>query len=155
MKYMIMILIALIVSSCGTSITTSEDLALININLTLDNAKEIYSGLYNKKEGLLTKKVNGNVYTILILKRITSTEKKTVQTNSVRQNIKGPDGRITDVNSGPEYRTEYDNNITNFYLIFENQNYLFAGYGYEAKISTNKELYNQLIDFAQLEENKQ
>lgn len=155
MKYMIMILIALIVSSCGSSITTSEDLALININLTLDNAKEIYSGLYNKKEGLLTKKVNGNVYTILILKRITSTEKKTVQTNSVRQNIKGPDGRITDVNSGPEYRTEYDNNITNFYLIFENQNYLFAGYGYEAKISTNKELYNQLIDFAQLEENKQ
>lgn len=149
MRYLIILLAAITISSCGSSIVTSDELALLNTGLTLEKAEEIYEGLYDDEEGVVKKEVGGKKYTIITLMRITSVEKETYQASTFGQTMgydnKGNPTMKTEVVE--ETRTRRNNKYTNFYLIFEGQNYLFSGYGYEAKISHRSPILTKLMDF--------
>jgi hypothetical protein len=141
-------LAAMIITSCGSSIVTSDELVMINKGMTLEKANELYEPYFDE-ENVIKTKVNGKNYTIITLLRITSTEKKTYQATTTGQTM-GYDSRGNPtMQSGlvTETRTRRDDKYTSFYLIFQEQNYLFSGYAYEAKISHISPLLNQLIDF--------
>lgn len=143
------------VASCGSSIVTSDELALINTRLTLDKAKVLYELYFDDEEDIVKTNINGKDYTIIILKRITSTEKESYQINNGSTYDTYYDGTRSYSGSRTETRTRDNYKYTNFYLIFEEQNYLFSGYGYEAKISHNSPTLLKLIDFTLNEEEEE
>lgn len=132
MKYIIIIIGCLLFVSCSSNIATSEDLLHINSKLNLSEAKEVFEGQY-EHNSIIKKNVGNDDYTVLIIKRITSVEKKSYSTYDSYQ------GRQVS-------RSRDVSNFTNFYLVFKNDEHFFAGYGYETEISTKRELLNSIIN---------
>ncbi len=152
MKYIIIIIAALFLSSCGSSVVTSDELSMISTKLTLDKAKELFSDLFDSDEDVVKTKVKNKDYTIIILKRVTSAKKETYQVNSGSRYSTDYNGRSVYQGTSTDTKTNKFETKTNFYLIFDGQNYVFSGYGYEAKINHNRKLLTELIDFTQAEE---
>lgn len=146
MRYILIIITAMTIASCGSSLVTSDELVLINTGLTLDKAKELYEPYFDD-ENVIKTEVNGKNYTIITFLRITSVEKESYQVNTGPKYNSNYDGTRSYAGEGTETRTRNNNKFTSFYLIFEEQNYLFSGYGYEAKISHKSPLLTKLIDF--------
>lgn len=132
MKYIFVLISILIFTSCSMHNVSSEDLLSINTNLKLHQAKEKFASLYSEDE-IIERKIEGDFYTVLVLKRVTSIHKTS-------------ESRYDNLNQ--RYRnvsvSNYD--FTNFYLVFKGKDYFFAGYGYETEISSKRDILNSIID---------
>lgn len=155
MRYILILLAAMFIASCGSSIVTSDELVLINTGLSLDKAKVLFEPYFDDEEDIVKTNVNGKDYTIIILKRITSTEKESYQIDNGPTYDTHYDGTRSYSGTRTETRTQNNYKYTNFYLMFEEQNYLFSGYGYEAKISHKSPMLLKLIDFTLNEEEEE
>lgn len=153
MKYLVILLSSIIISSCSFKIATSEDLTQVNNRTTLNEAKAMFEDIY-EEESIITKKIGDTYYTVLVVQKVTVTEKEKYTTTTSQPAIG------TDSHGNPTTRTEfrdetrekYNNTFTNFYLVFKGQDYVFSGFGYEAKISPKSDLLNSLIGFDLREE---
>lgn len=155
MKYIIIFLCSIVITSCGVMRATSDDLTQINNRLTLKEAKTIFEDIH-KEEDIITKKVGSDYYTVLVMRKITVTEKEAYTATSTNQSMGNnsmghPTTTQTQVS---ETRSRFNSTFTKFYIVFKGEDYVFSGYGYEAKISPKSDLLTSLIDFSIMEDEK-
>ena len=134
MKFILILLSCLLFVSCSmnNNNVTSKDFWIINSDLKLDEAKDSFRKLYDD-DYLITKTIDRDDYTVLILKKLISVD---VQAYSTYDNY----------HKKSVSRSKSVNKYAKFYLVFKNENYFFSGMGYEIEISPYREILNSIID---------
>ncbi len=130
MRYLLITLLSLIISSCGITGVTSEALTQINSNLTLTRSKELFKEVINS-ENTVTKKINNKEYTIIVMEKVTGFEKVSVKSYDSNGSSKNSTMSV------PVY--------SKFYLVFEGEKYFFSGLAYEAMIGPKRDMLNLLL----------
>jgi len=128
-----LIIVSILVASCGTPSIPVNELSRINSNLKLADAKTMFEDYFDDEDEIVEFTHNNKNYTVIQFTRITTIVKQ------FRNSFAGG-SRTGGFQQTSKSRTP-------FMLVFEGNDYMFSGFRYEAKINPNDEIL-QVIDRA-------
>lgn len=158
MKNILLLLISsVIICSCGSAPIPVNELARINSDMKIEQAKVVFED-YTDTEEAATKVLNGKTYTLFTFLRQT--------TRSSIWNFSGNNNRFGSTGGGAFNNGASPNGWSNnngvgssadrsrttlgyasFYVVFEEDQLFFAGYRYQAIIQPRNALLMEIFDF--------
>lgn len=136
MNLITLIFISLLFASCASNNFTYINITKLNSSVKLEEAKQILKDYYDVNESFETKIIDEKNYTIIKIYRET---KKTIRSEPIEGGLYN-NLTVRDDQSMRTNVTKYSKSL--FYVIYEGDIFLFAGYGYELRSNHNR---NQLI----------
>lgn len=142
MKLIQLILICLSFTSCTSNYFSYHDITKLNTSVTLEEAKSILKDYYDADKNIKTKTIDDKSYTVINIYRKT---KIINRTETADDNINGFLLRNRDQYDNSRINvTKYSRSL--FYVIYEGNNFLFAGYGYELRSSPKRNLLISILE---------